>query len=75
MEHWIQDEAVTKCMKCDIEFTITERKHHCRDCGKIFCAKLAFTPCFGAKLVQNCAQFAVMVDICILNYGDVNFGA
>ena len=39
MEHWLRDEAVDKCMKCNVEFTFTERKHHCRDCGKIFCAK------------------------------------
>ena len=37
MEHWMRDEAVDKCMKCGVEFTFTERKHHCRDCGKIFC--------------------------------------
>jgi hypothetical protein len=37
MEHWLRDEAVDKCMKCNVEFTFTERKHHCRDCGKIFC--------------------------------------
>ncbi len=39
MEHWLKDEAVDKCMKCEVDFTFTERKHHCRDCGKIFCAK------------------------------------
>ncbi|CAI8023122.1 WD repeat and FYVE domain-containing protein 3 [Geodia barretti] len=37
MEHWLRDEAVDKCMKCSADFTFTERKHHCRDCGKIFC--------------------------------------
>lgn len=37
MEHWLRDEAVDRCMKCNVEFTFTDRKHHCRDCGKIFC--------------------------------------
>ena len=37
MEHWLRDEAVDKCMKCSVEFTFTERKHHCRNCGKIYC--------------------------------------
>ena len=41
MEHWLKDEAVDNCMQCNAEFTFTERKHHCRDCGKIFCAKWA----------------------------------
>ena len=40
MEHWLRDEAIDNCMKCNVEFTFTERKHHCRDCGKIYCAKL-----------------------------------
>ena len=39
MEHWLKDEAVDNCMKCSAEFTFTERKHHCRDCGRIFCAR------------------------------------
>lgn len=43
MEHWILDEAVTNCMRCNVEFTLTERKHHCRDCGKIFCAKFVYS--------------------------------
>ena len=42
MEHWILDEAVSGCMRCNMEFTITERKHHCRDCGKIFCSRYSF---------------------------------
>ena len=42
MEHWLRDEAVDKCMKCNVEFTFTERKHHCRDCGKIFCYRSVY---------------------------------
>ena len=26
MEHWLRDEAVDKCMKCNVEFTFTECK-------------------------------------------------
>ena len=40
MEHWLKDESVDKCINCAVEFTFTERKHHCRDCGRIFCARL-----------------------------------
>ncbi len=35
--HWVSDETVTSCYKCDSYFSFTNRKHHCRNCGKIFC--------------------------------------
>ena len=39
MQHWVIDSAVYNCYSCGLEFTFTERKHHCRDCGQIFCAR------------------------------------
>ncbi|XP_023704302.1 myotubularin-related protein 3 isoform X4 [Cryptotermes secundus] len=35
---WVPDHAVNRCMGCDTEFWLGRRKHHCRNCGKIFCA-------------------------------------
>ena len=37
MEHWLKDEAVDNCMQCNVEFTFTERKRHCRDWENILC--------------------------------------
>eukprot|EP01129_Flabellula_baltica_P002479 TRINITY_DN12296_c0_g1_i1.p1 TRINITY_DN12296_c0_g1~~TRINITY_DN12296_c0_g1_i1.p1 ORF type:complete len:725 (-),score=149.56 TRINITY_DN12296_c0_g1_i1:4-2178(-) len=36
---WIQDSQSTKCMHCERSFTVTFRRHHCRNCGDLVCAK------------------------------------
>lgn len=38
-DHWIKDDVATNCSTCSAKFSITERKHHCRCCGNVFCAK------------------------------------
>lgn len=35
---WIPDSAVRRCNQCSVEFSFFNRRHHCRLCGKIFCA-------------------------------------
>ena len=35
---WIPSKNITKCHKCGEEFRLWIRKHHCRVCGRIFCA-------------------------------------
>ncbi|GMR47891.1 hypothetical protein PMAYCL1PPCAC_18086, partial [Pristionchus mayeri] len=34
---WEEDGGVKECRVCRGQFTITNRKHHCRRCGLIFC--------------------------------------
>ncbi|XP_066591583.1 RUN and FYVE domain-containing protein 2-like isoform X3 [Prorops nasuta] len=34
---WANDRLVTHCKDCNREFNMTRRKHHCRNCGHIFC--------------------------------------
>lgn len=38
-EHWVPDEAVNNCTSCSTNFNAFVRKHHCRNCGEIFCDK------------------------------------
>ncbi|RCN24745.1 FYVE zinc finger [Ancylostoma caninum] len=38
-DHWVQDMARQRCTQCAHKFSIADRKHHCRNCGQIFCAK------------------------------------
>jgi len=35
---WQPDDDVKKCNKCNSEFSLFKRKHHCRACGKIYCS-------------------------------------
>ena len=34
---WLPDAAAAACQACQAVFTLTRRKHHCRNCGRIFC--------------------------------------
>uniref|UniRef100_A0A8C9SZM9 Zinc finger FYVE-type containing 9 n=1 Tax=Scleropages formosus TaxID=113540 RepID=A0A8C9SZM9_SCLFO len=34
---WVPDSHAPICMKCEVKFTFTKRRHHCRACGKVFC--------------------------------------
>ncbi len=44
-DHWIKDDLVEKCKVCNVKFSFSERKHHCRNCGGIFC--------------NNCSKFEI----------------
>jgi len=34
---WVPDMDVDRCTCCDLLFTITRRRHHCRACGRVAC--------------------------------------
>ncbi|XP_019635887.1 PREDICTED: RUN and FYVE domain-containing protein 2-like isoform X5 [Branchiostoma belcheri] len=34
---WTDDKDVTDCRQCEKQFSVSRRKHHCRNCGGIFC--------------------------------------
>lgn len=56
---WIPDVEAPKCMSCAVNFTVVKRRHHCRNCGKVFCARCSSNsvplPKFGhIKPVRVC---------------------
>ncbi|XP_015520780.1 lateral signaling target protein 2 homolog [Neodiprion lecontei] len=36
---WIPDQDAPRCMACHAAFTVVRRRHHCRNCGKVFCGR------------------------------------
>ena len=36
---WIPDNMAPLCMGCGAGFSLVKRRHHCRSCGRVFCAK------------------------------------
>ncbi|XP_017350657.1 zinc finger FYVE domain-containing protein 9 isoform X1 [Ictalurus punctatus] len=42
---WVPDSQAPICMKCEVKFTFTKRRHHCRACGKVFCAACCSLRC------------------------------
>ncbi|XVF35214.1 hypothetical protein REPUB_Repub18cG0126200 [Reevesia pubescens] len=38
-DFWMPDQSCRVCYACDSQFTVFNRRHHCRLCGRVFCAK------------------------------------
>ena len=36
---WEHEDDVTNCRGCEVAFSMTKRKSHCRKCGRIFCTE------------------------------------
>lgn len=52
---WMPNEASKSCMGCGVAFSIVRRRHHCRGCGKLFCAQCS--PKYqGVRQCSDCVQ-------------------
>lgn len=58
-DHWVPDEAVSKCTGCGADFGAFLRKHHCRNCGDIFCDK-----CTQGRIALTADENAQPVRVC-----------
>ncbi|XP_004287678.1 PREDICTED: 1-phosphatidylinositol-3-phosphate 5-kinase FAB1A [Fragaria vesca subsp. vesca] len=38
-DFWMPDQSCRVCYDCDSQFTVFNRRHHCRLCGRVFCAR------------------------------------
>ncbi|CEF63021.1 Phosphatidylinositol phosphate 5-kinase type III [Strongyloides ratti] len=48
--YWVPDSTGKECYECHEKFNAFRRKHHCRICGQIFCAKCTNNTVDGAVL-------------------------
>ncbi|XP_009414441.2 protein FREE1 [Musa acuminata AAA Group] len=58
-DHWVPDEAVSKCTSCGSDFGAFNRRHHCRNCGDIFCDK-----CTKGRIALTADENAQPVRVC-----------
>jgi len=67
-DHWVRDEVVEMCKnkKCNVKFTLNVRKHHCRDCGGIFCNN-----CTKYETTIPRLQIKTPVRVCIECYNNI----
>ncbi|XP_064630520.1 lateral signaling target protein 2 homolog isoform X2 [Lineus longissimus] len=64
---WVPDSDSLLCTSCKMPFTLVRRRHHCRNCGKIFCSRcspnLVPLPHFGhtkpVRVCNRCFMFQV----------------
>ena len=48
-EDWVKDDDVQECMVCNTRrFTLLNRRHHCRRCGRVVCS--------------NCSERVTLID-------------
>ncbi|KAJ0586299.1 putative 1-phosphatidylinositol-3-phosphate 5-kinase chromatin regulator PHD family [Helianthus annuus] len=54
-DFWMPDQSCRVCYDCDSQFTLFNRRHHCRFCGRVFCAKCTqnFVPAPSSSVVRE----------------------
>ncbi|XP_027016336.2 zinc finger FYVE domain-containing protein 9 isoform X1 [Tachysurus fulvidraco] len=68
---WVPDSQAPVCMKCEVRFTFTKRRHHCRACGKVFCAACCSLKCRlmymdrkEARVCVTCHRTLISAQVC-----------
>lgn len=66
---WVPDSKVNQCMVsgCGLKFSLVNRKHHCRNCGKVVCG-----PCSASKAILNQTKPERVCKVCHEKLGGVN---
>ncbi len=59
-----------QCLECGVKFGITNRKHHCRHCGRILCSKCSIKdlPILKFNLTKPVRVCEVCFDVLTLGF-------
>ncbi|VDM11503.1 unnamed protein product [Wuchereria bancrofti] len=60
---WVPDSDCEQCTACSAQFTLVRRRHHCRNCGRIFCSRCSAN---SLPLPELGYDRKVMVRVCNL---------
>ncbi|XP_077943418.1 phosphatidylinositol-3,5-bisphosphate 3-phosphatase MTMR3 isoform X3 [Gasterosteus aculeatus] len=63
---WYPDHLAAQCYGCESRFWLVARKHHCRNCGNVFCAS-----CCDQKLPVPSQQLFEPSRVCKTCYGSL----
>ena len=55
-ETWERNEDVNLCRQCYKEFTVAFRRHHCRNCGGIFCEECCVYELESGRACGGCGR-------------------
>lgn len=74
----IDETNITHCENCKCTFTMIYRKHHCRSCGKIFCASCCYKKIEVPKDFLSYQQYSIFSyfskeeRVCELCYSEIS---
>ncbi|XP_069475394.1 phosphatidylinositol-3,5-bisphosphate 3-phosphatase MTMR3 isoform X2 [Ambystoma mexicanum] len=63
---WLPDHLAVNCYGCDSRFWLASRKHHCRNCGNVFCSS-----CCNQKVPVPSQQLFEPSRVCKMCYGSL----
>ncbi|KAK0131433.1 Myotubularin-related protein 3 [Merluccius polli] len=63
---WYPDHLAAQCYRCESRFWLASRKHHCRNCGNVFCAS-----CCDQKIPVPSQRLFEPSRVCKSCYGDL----
>lgn len=66
---WVEGDS---CQECQTKFGITNRKHHCRHCGRILCAKCSSREVTILKFKSNKPERVCGICGEVLTYGETH---